>query len=493
MKRAQENKKIIFVNLSIDCGYNGVNHGIATLVPIARDFSYDVECLDIKNEISTDEFVAIILKATPSIVGYSTTSHQVQFLIKYSKALKAKSDKLQIAGGVGATLDWKIILKESSVSRCCIGEGEKPFTDFLRLHTNKKNFKGAEGFYWNNNGQIDKGLIPSVVKDLSTLAFPDYSVFERDVVVDDGTLKIMLTRGCPFKCSYCCNEALSSIYPTGEGYFRIPPVYYCIGLIKEIVRQYPETTVIQFDDDLLIGNKGWFIDFSKRYKDEVGLPYQILVRVESVSKEIIDAMKESGCVRASLGLESGNEKVRKKILKRKYTNDMLLEKCRMIKDSGIYLFTFNIVGFPLETVEEMKETFEINKLISPESGVCSFFHPYRNTALYEITKKNNLLKNSSGLIENTNYNTCPGIKMPRELERACIAINLEMTKYFSRQKWLAQLDGLPKGFKKYPLFCFYWGRYISQTYPFVKKILIGSGAKYFAKKVLGRIPKRVVS
>ena len=119
MRNEKQNAKMVFVNLAIDCGYNGVNHGIATLVPIARKFSYDVECLDIRYEISTDEFVAKIVNTTPSIVGFSTTSHQVQFLIKYSKALKERSDVLQIAGGVGSTLDWDIVLVESGVAGCC--------------------------------------------------------------------------------------------------------------------------------------------------------------------------------------------------------------------------------------------------------------------------------------------------------------------------------------------------------------------------------------
>ena len=86
------NKKMVFVNLAIDCGFNGVNHGIATLVPIARDFSYNVECLDIRCEMSTNEFVAKIVNSAPSIIGFSITSHQVQYLIKYSKALKERSD-----------------------------------------------------------------------------------------------------------------------------------------------------------------------------------------------------------------------------------------------------------------------------------------------------------------------------------------------------------------------------------------------------------------
>ena len=484
MKNVKTNNKVVFVNLAIDSGYNGVNHGIATLVPIARDFFYDVECFDIRHEISTDEFVAKIVNTVPSIVGFSTTSHQVQFLIRYSKTLKEESDVLQIAGGVGSTLDWEIVLGESSVVGCCIGEGEKPFTDLLALHAGQMKFEEVEGFYWKIEEQVVRNKIPNVIENLSTLAFPDYSIFTRDVVVQDGVLSLMLTRGCPFNCNYCCNKALGSIYPNRRGYFRLPPVDYCINLIKEIVRKYPETALIGFEDDLLIANYSWFLEFALRYKEEVGLPYRMAVRAESVSGEIVKAMKESGCVEASLGLESGNETVRRKTLNRKYTNAMLLEKCRLIKESGIPLFTFNIVGFPMETIEQMEETFAVNKRVGPGSGVCTFFHPYRNTTLYEICEKNGLLKTEDGSITNTNYNTRPGIRMNPELEKTCIAIKLKMTKYFARQRYLTKMATLPDGLEKYLLTGFYWFRYQAEVHSGIKKIAPVGTIKNVVKKIV---------
>ena len=356
---------------------------------------------------------------------------------------------------------------------------------FLGLHAGRMEFEEVEGFYWKINGQVVKNQLPNVTEDLSTLAFPDYSVFARDVVVQDGTLSLMLTRGCPFNCNYCCNRALGSIYPTKKGYFRLPPVSYCINLIKEIVRQYPETMFIGFEDDLLIANHSWFLDFARRYKEEVGLPYRIAVRVESVTSEIVKAMKDSGCVEASLGLESGNAMFRKEMLNRKYTNAMLLEKCHLIKDIGIHLFTFNIVGFPTETIEQMEDTFVLNKRVGPESGVCTFFHPYRNTALYEICEQNDLLKTADGPMENTNYNTRPGIKMNPELERSCIATKLKMMKYFARQRFIARMANLPEGLKKYPLVAFFWFRYQAQVHAGIKKIVPIPIIKNVVKKILG--------
>ncbi|MFH1790996.1 MAG: hypothetical protein ABH885_03305 [Candidatus Omnitrophota bacterium] len=46
-------KKFVFVTLSINCGYeNGVNHGVAFLVPVVKRHSCDVVCLDLRGEIT---------------------------------------------------------------------------------------------------------------------------------------------------------------------------------------------------------------------------------------------------------------------------------------------------------------------------------------------------------------------------------------------------------------------------------------------------------
>ena len=80
------NKNFLFVNLTIKSGYNsGMNHGIAYLVPILKKHSYDVKCLNIREEISSENFRNKIENFNPSIVGFSCASQQLKYLIKLSK------------------------------------------------------------------------------------------------------------------------------------------------------------------------------------------------------------------------------------------------------------------------------------------------------------------------------------------------------------------------------------------------------------------------
>ncbi len=100
----------LFVNLSVDSGYYGVNHGIAYLVPIVRKHSYTARLLHIGVDMDEEEFRERIRELNPSIIAYSFTSPQVKFLEKYSKAAKDLPGILQIAGGVGATVSPEEVL-----------------------------------------------------------------------------------------------------------------------------------------------------------------------------------------------------------------------------------------------------------------------------------------------------------------------------------------------------------------------------------------------
>jgi hypothetical protein len=93
------NKKFLFVNLSINCGFTGVNHGIAYLVPVVKKHSYEIRCLNISQEITAEEFAGIIHDFSPAIVGFSCTENQLKYLVKYSKELAKHPDILQVSGG----------------------------------------------------------------------------------------------------------------------------------------------------------------------------------------------------------------------------------------------------------------------------------------------------------------------------------------------------------------------------------------------------------
>jgi radical SAM superfamily enzyme YgiQ (UPF0313 family) len=430
-------KNFLFINISINSGYHGVNHGVAFLAPIVKKHSYRVKYIDITADWNAGQFNQAIEAFQPSVIAFSCTSHQLKYLTKFSGFLEERSDILTIAGGVGVTLDPEWVIKKTSVDAVCIGEGEIPIENLLHNISSKKELRTTEGFYFRNEKNAFKNPPPQFIRDISLLR-PDYTIFAKKAVLKDGRINLMLGRGCVYNCNYCSNKALSSVYSSAKGYFRLPPVEQCIDLIKGVLEDFPEVTFINFLDDLLISNKIWFKQFAHEYGKIINLPYTICVRAESISSEIVDAMKNSGCKKAQIGLESGNEELRKTILNRSPDNDFIIEKCRMVQNAGIELYTFNVVGFPDEQGAEMEETYNLNKRIAPSGGVCTFFYPYKKTALYEICKKRNRLLPEDDMLDITNYLSQPSIKMNAAEKKTCIFYQEKIMSYMEKQLALTE-------------------------------------------------------
>jgi radical SAM superfamily enzyme YgiQ (UPF0313 family) len=426
---------LLFVNLSIDSGYYGVNHGIAYLVPIVRKHSYTPKLLHIGVDMDSEEFTKTIRKLNPSIIAYSFTSPQQKFLEKYSKAAKNLPGVLQIAGGVGATVSQEEVLLSTSLDGLVIGEGEIPLDQLLATRRDRGNIYETQGFLWRVKGELRKNPIPQFISDLDNLQFPDYSLFDPEVVFSVGThLSVILSRGCPYSCNYCSNPVLRGVYPSQRGYCRVNSVEYSMKFLEHLVRQYPQAEGFGFEDDLLISRKKWFLHFADEYSNRIGLPYRINVRADDVDQEIVEALQKSGCFLALLGVESGNEHFRREILNRHHTNSQLIHKAKMLSIAGIKIFTFNIVGFPFEDTRHLRDTLKLNKKIKPDWGVCTFFYPLPGTKLYDICKKEGFLSAERQLDMPTNYNTYPLIPTSLRQREACIKTQKQLTKYFKRTR-----------------------------------------------------------
>jgi len=475
--------RFAFVNLSINCGYNsGMNHGIAFLNPIVRRHGYEVICINLRKEVAEEEFRNKIEEFSPSIIAFSCNSNQLKYLAKYSGSLSGL-EALQICGGPAATLDNEWILNNTLINAACIGEGEIPLESLLKSISENADITSTEGFYFKTGGSIRKNPVPAFLNDLSKNELPDFTVFDGTVLRGAGGPSVMLSRGCPYNCYYCCNKALSSVYEKPGGYFRVLPVDKSIQLIKSLIGLCPDINFLHFEDDLLIANKRWFFEFAEKYSSEIGLPYRMCVRVECVTPEIVTALKKSGCKLVFVGLESGDEQHRKKYLNRHYTNQLFIEKCKLIKAAGIKLFTFNIVGFPNEGANEMLNTYLLNRAVEPDSGVCTFFYPYKNTELYKICEDLNVLINKEELIGITNYNTKPAIKMSAIEIRACVKYQRKIMNYLTNRGERTEISELQFGLYKANKVARHLIKSVLRHSPFFDRLIRGTYARLKLKAI----------
>lgn len=340
----------------------------------------------------------------PDIVGFTATTHSfplVQKIANWTKAID--SSILTVCGGIHVTINPEEALLTHGIDVVICGDGEYPMEALVNQWTEYGKIPDVKGIWHRTGGRIVNNGV-AIAEDLDSLPNPDWELFDY-TNLDEGSQGIgglMLSRGCPYQCSYCCNHKLSNIYKGNKaGYIRFKSVEKSISEIKSFIAMFPGIHTLYFDDDILPLNKGWFLDFAARYKKEINKPYWCNIRPNLVDEEIVEGFVNSGCVRAGIGIESGNETIRNKVLKRNITEQLLVSAVSLLKRKDIYVYSFNMVGIPGEAKKELLDTVRLNALLNIDKMQCSVFYPYRHTTLYDTVVKEGLIKDEKSLLEYT--------------------------------------------------------------------------------------------
>lgn len=321
----------------------------------------------------------------PDLIAVSSVTDQIKLAEKIISFINDKHKLPIILGGNHATVAPEESININGLFGICIGEGDYALLDLVEALEQKKDYSKIENFWFRINDQIIKNPLRSLVQDLDSLPFPDRSIFDGIIDTKDE-LEFMGSRGCPYQCSYCINRTLMNVYKDCGKYVRFRSVDNILKEIKEALKKY-KTSKILFHDDTFTLDKKWLREFTAKYPKEIGMPYVANGRVETMDEEVVKMLKDSDCAEIKIGVEVGNEKLRKKILNRHMTNEQIINVFSLCKKYGLPATSFNMVGLPYETEENIRETITLNKKIKPLRMGVSVFRPYPGTEIYELCKK----------------------------------------------------------------------------------------------------------
>jgi radical SAM superfamily enzyme YgiQ (UPF0313 family) len=317
------------------------------------------------------------------------------FVRLWASWIKEKYDNTIIVGGVHPTLNPEATINNANIDAVCVGEGEAPLVEMLNGIQHGEDVSQIQSLWVKKDRKVYKNPPRPTLKDLDSLPFPDRGIFDyRNLDRErEGIGVFMASRGCPYNCYYCCNHAIKECTGGANGYVRFRSVDNVLEEIKQTVKDYPSIHCLHFDDDILPMKRKWFAEFSTRYSKEIGLPFECNVRPNLLDKTTIELLRHAGCKTLQVGLESGNSFIRNEILNRNITEDTLIHAASLCKEAGIRLFTFNMVGLPLEDMPARLDTVKFNAKIDSNEEQVSIFYPFEKTRLFDICSEQGLLQN----------------------------------------------------------------------------------------------------
>ncbi len=371
-------------------------HGIAYLAAVVKQAGHSASLIHITRRMDRETFLAKveekICNHRDTLVAFSSTTNQFPFVVQFSRWAKEFCDCPVICGGIHATLNAEEVISVPAIDIVCQGEGEQPLVELCDRLEQGKRMDDIANLWCRSSGHVVKNPLRPVIRDLDTLPFPDRDIYEypKLMLEKEGKAVFMASRGCPFDCTYCCNHALREIYSLNHTVrFRSP-----VNVIAELTqtkKRYPFIKGIWFDDDILPLKKTWFREFALAYAEKISLPFGCNIHPNLVDEQTVGLLKICGCVRIGLGIESGCDFIRNKVLNRPVTRQQIVSAFAMLREAGIRAYSYNIIGLPNETPSDMLETIKLNAAVKSDESQATMFFPYRGTRLHQVCRDHGLI------------------------------------------------------------------------------------------------------
>lgn len=340
-------------------------------------------------QLDDDSLDRRIREFQPNLIAVSITSGFFEFSCAVAKQVKERHNLLVLFGGVHPTLRPEESIAADGVFAICIGEGEYPTLELCDALEAGRDPTKIANLWVRQNGTIHRNAIRPLIADLDSLPFPDRDVFPYAELLNVlHEAEFMGSRGCPYLCAYCVNHALINMYKGKGAYVRSRSVDNLLNEIDEVTRRYPTIGFLGFHDDTFTLNPRWLKEFSEKYPARFKkFPFWCNATAKSINEDVVRRLKQAGCYEVRIGIESGNDHIRMEILQKKVTRNEIVTAFRLLREAGIKSYAFNMVGLPYETLDTIKDTIEINRLVRPDEMFCSVFTPYPGTGLDDLCRE----------------------------------------------------------------------------------------------------------
>lgn len=366
--------------------------GICYLSAVAKKAGHEVDLA----VIETSDVYQKIGDYKPNVVAYSAVTGEHQSYFNFNRELKnAFPHIFTVMGGAHPTF-YSQCIEYQPIDAICVGEGEGAFVELLNRLEGGQDIGDLLNIGTRESGVNRKR---DLIGNLDTLPFPDRDLLFANTEIGQFPLKTFITsRGCPFPCTYCFEPILKKMYrdekalgplqvldaktnrQSGKYERRHSPERVCEE-INQVRARWP-VEFIKFEDDLFaLHIDGWLREFVRIYPKEVGIPFNALLRVDCINEDMLKLLKEAGCVSLNFAVDHANFEVRKRVIKKKFTNNEVIQKFRMAESYGIGIFNNMILGVPDSTIEDDKNAVWLDIESHVKFSSFSILVPYPGTEI----------------------------------------------------------------------------------------------------------------
>ena len=334
------------------------------------------------------KLIEYVIQYNPDVIGISSMTHEIIRAAQCANQLKKQlKTAAVVVGGCHVTALPKRTLEEFSIFDYGVyGEGEKTSLELLKCLQYQEpilKLETIKGLVFREGKQVfvNEPRPPSTSAELDELPSPSFEHYygnnPRALAGENSVYGMTTSRGCPCNCAFCMRVL-------GKTRRQRSAQNICKE-IEHAVSTYGAHTVKFDDENFLLNNKKtreilqFMIDRGVHEK----IRWDCEIRPDVVTPELIALAKKAGCYRLGMGVESGNNKILEAINKGT-TVEQIKIAAKIIKDAGICLYTFFILGHPYETKETIRDTVDLAARLNSETIAVGIMVPYPGTKVFDM-------------------------------------------------------------------------------------------------------------
>lgn len=354
-----------------------------------------IEVIDLRLKKRPGKALAAELqRVQPDLVGISLLAQDKSFPADWCKFIMDHCPNSRIIiGGPGATYDYDDVLRKNKEIVCAVvGEGERVLLNLVKAFIKEDGLSTVKGIAYLKEEQIVLNDTEDFIEDLDALPLPDYDLLNLNdymsffqlnsnvILAEKRHMPVMSSRGCPYGCLYCHDIFGKKTRK------KSPAVFF--SEIKILYEKYNIREFHIIDDIFNVDRQRMhaILDLIIKSDMDIKLSFPNGLRADLLTREDVQLLKKAGTYKMVVAIETVSPRLQK-IINKNLNIERAFRSIDYAKEAGMLTQGYFMLGFPGETVEEIKAT--INYALNSDLDMASFLSvvPYKNTGLPDLVRE----------------------------------------------------------------------------------------------------------
>lgn len=365
--------------------------GLGYLASCLKKEGHSVElCLRAKDVCTPSAFAKFIQHKEYDIFGFKVMSSTVRSARELSRTIRERypDAKILMGGPHPAADPHSTFALMPEANYAFVGEAELGISQLVNKlakgNISESKLAQIPSLVWKKGSQTVVNE-RKFIENLDEIPFPLWDLMHPasfDAIFNGYSRRmpiapIILTRGCPSKCTFCASEKMNGYAVRTRSVENIMKEIYLLTE-KFGVRE------LHFYDNNCSHPKSPLREVLRRIiREKIDISWSAPpgIRIDSIEDSLPALMKESGCFQVNVGIESGSPRVLK-MIKKGLTLDMARDRIKKLRDAGIEVMANFIIGFPGETKKEIEQTINFSLELPLTQTSYFIFIPLPGTEMY---------------------------------------------------------------------------------------------------------------